>query len=407
MEDVSTVVVGAGHAGLAVSKLLGGHGVEHVVLERSHVAERWRSERWDSFTLLTPNWAAWLPDWRYDGDDPNGFMKRDEVVSYLERYAESFRAPVREEVEVHAVEQADGERYRLRTSDGDLRARSVVLATGPFQVPKLPSWSSELPPEVVQVHSSGYRSPEQLPEGAVLVVGTGASGQQIVEDLMRGGRDVYVCVGRNLAVPRRYRGHDFIWWLEHGGFHERTAADVPPEERRHGVSHALTGFAGGHDLELRQFHLDGATLLGRALGVEDGRLRLAGGLAESLAAGDRGYVEFTDWVEARLDRFEGAFDDAVPRRQLPDPPEPPNELDLAAAGVTSVVWATGFRPDYARWVRLPVLDADGEPIQERGATACSGVYFLGLNWLYRSRSPFIRGAEEDARHVATLIAAGG
>jgi putative flavoprotein involved in K+ transport len=405
MEHVGTVVVGAGHAGLAISNLLSAQGNEHVVLERGRVAERWRNQRWDSFTLLTPNWATWLPNWHYDGAEPHGFMGRDEIVSYFERYAGSFAAPVREGVEVQALEAANGDGYRLRTGDGELLARTVVVATGPMQAPRLPAWSSELPADVVQLHSNAYRSPEQLPEGAVLVVGAGPSGQQIADDLLRGGRRVFVAVGRHRRVPRRYRGRDHYWWLEHGGFYERTAADVPPEARRPGVAPALTGFDGGRDLDLRKLHADGATLLGRALGVDGGRIQLATGLAETLAIGDRFYESFTDWVDARLYRFEGLYDDAEERERFPDPPEPPAELDLAAAGITSVVWATGFQVEFSRWVHLPVLDGDGRPVHERGATRCAGVYFLGLHWLHRLRSPFIRGADEDARHIASLIAA--
>jgi putative flavoprotein involved in K+ transport len=278
-----------------------------------------------------------------------------------------------------------------------------VIATGPFQTPRMPAWSRELPSTVVQVHSSGYRNPEQLPPGAVLVVGSGASGQQIVEDLQRGGRTVYVCVGRSSRMPRRYRGHDILWWLEHGGYYEKTAVDVPSSQRYGGVSHSLTGYAGGHDLQLRQLHAAGATLLGRATGVRGGKLQLGTNLAESLAAGDRAYEEFVSWVEERLDRFEGAFTEPEPREQFPDPPEPPTELDLGANGISAIVWASGFEPDFARWVRLPVLGDDGHPVHERGVTACSGVYFLGQEWLHRSRSPFIRGADEDAHHIASVI----
>jgi putative flavoprotein involved in K+ transport len=404
-QRVGAVVVGAGHAGLAISSLLAGEGVEHVVLERGQTAERWRNERWDSFTLLTPNWATWLPGWHYDGDEPHGFMGRDEVVSYFERYASSFSAPVREGVEVQSLEAANGDGYLLRTGDGDLLARRVVIATGPMQVPRLPAWAPELPADVVQLHSNAYRSPAQLPDGAVLVVGAGPSGQQIADDLLRGGRRVYLAVGRHRRVPRRYRGRDYYWWLEHGGFYEKTAADVPPADRRPNVAPVLTGFAGGRDLDLRQLHAEGATLLGRALGVEDGRLRLDTGLAETLAAGDRAYGAFTDWVDARLYRFEGVYGEAEPRERFPDPPEPPAELDLREAGIAAVVFATGFGTEFGRWVKLPVLDGDGRPVHERGATRCPGVYFLGLHWLHRLRSPFIRGADEDARHIASLIAA--
>jgi putative flavoprotein involved in K+ transport len=403
VERVATVVVGAGHAGLAVSKLLRERGAEHVVLERGRTAERWRSERWDSFTLLTPNWATWLPGWRYDGDDPDGFMTRSEVVSYLEGYARSFGAPVREGVEVEQLSAANGDGYRLRTSGGELLADAVVIATGPFQAPRLPEVTGALPNDVLQLHSSAYRSPGELPPGAVLVVGTGASGQQIADDLLRAGRRVYLSVGRHRRVPRRYRGRDHFRWLEQGGFYERTAADVPVEQRRRGASPALTGYDGGYDLDLRRFAAAGGTLLGRVLGATDGRLILDQGLAASLAQGDRAYDDFAAWVEGRLVRFEGPFPDPTPRERFPDPPQPPAELDLRAAGVSTVVWATGFRSDFDRWVKLPVLDADGEPVHHRGATACTGIYFVGLNWLHRLRSAFIRGAEEDAGHVAALL----
>jgi putative flavoprotein involved in K+ transport len=368
MEHVAAVVVGAGHAGLAMSNLLRNDGVEHIVFERGRIAERWRNQRWDSFTLLTPNWATWLPNFRYDGNEPDGFMPRDEVVDYFERYARSFDAPVREGVEVTSLE-ADGDGYRLQTSAGEYRAGTVVVATGSFQAPKTPAWAGQLPPEIIQLHSSGYRSPDQFPAGAVVVVGSGASGQQIVEDFTRAGREVYLCVGSNSSVPRRYRGHDFLWWMEHGGWYEKTADDVPADKRYGGVSHSLTGYGGGHYLDLRVLHAQGATLLGRALGTRDGKLQLGTGLAESVAAGDRAYDEFVAWVEDRIVRFEGAFDEPDPRPVLPDPPEAPTELDLSERGVVGIVWATGFSPDYARWIHLPVFDANGQPVHRRGATA--------------------------------------
>lgn len=402
MEQVAAAVVGAGHAGLAMSNLLGSEGIEHIVFERGRVAERWRNQRWDSFTLLTPNWATWLPNFRYDGDDPDGFMPRDEVVGYFERYARSFDAPLREGVEVTAVE-ADGDGYRLQTSIGEYRAGTVVVATGSFQTPKVPAWADQLPPEIIQLHSSSYRSPDQFPEGAVIVVGSGASGQQIAEDFVRIGREVFLCVGTSSHMPRRYRGHDFIWWLEHGGWYEKTADDVPLDKRYGEGSHSLTGYGGGHDLDPKWLHAQGAQLLGRALGVRDGKLKLGDGLAEAIAAGEQAYDGFVAWVEERLYRFEGAFDDPEPRAQLADPPEPPTELDLSENGVVGIVWATGFLPDYARWLRLPVFGPDGYPIHRRGASAYPNLYFLGMEWLHRARSPFIRGADEDARHILTMI----
>ncbi|MGH9087351.1 MAG: NAD(P)-binding domain-containing protein [Acidimicrobiales bacterium] len=407
MESIDTVIIGAGHAGLAMSNLLCAEGRANVVLEAGKVAEQWRNGRWDSFTLLTPNWAISLPNYRYDGGDPQGFMRREEIVSLLERYARSFTAPVREGVLVLALEAHDGTgTYRLRTSDGDFEAGNIVIATGPFQTPRVPAWAAELPRSIAQLHSSAYRNPAVLPPGAVLVVGSGASGQQIAEDLLRAGRKVYICVGRNANVPRRYRGHDFLWWQEHGGFYEKTADDIPLAKRRGGVSNALTGYGGGHDISPRHLHAQGATLLGRAMGIRDGKVQLGRGLKESLAEGDRAYDAFVTWVELRVDQFEGAFTQAEPAPTLPYPPEPPADLDLEVANVTAVVCATGFRPDYDRWVRLPVLDGDGYPVHERGATACPGVYILGREWLHRARSPFIRGAEEDARHIAKLMGAG-
>lgn len=406
MERTGTVVVGAGHAGLAISKLLSDSGAEHLVLDRSGVAARWRDERWDSFTLLTPNWATWLPGWHYDGDDPHGFMNRDEVVAYFQRYAQSFDAPVRGGVEVQRLEAAPGGGYHLETSSGPIRAESVVIATGPFQQPKLPAWSAGLPAEIVQLHSSAYRSAAQLPAGATLVVGSGPSGQQIVEDLQRAGRTVYLAVGRHRRVPRRYRGRDYYWWYELGGFYERTVADLPGgPPRGGGVAPVLTGFGRGHDLDLRQLHAGGATLLGRAVGYADGRVQLAPGLMDTLATGDRAYDAFVEWVESRLFRFDGMFDEPEQRVTYPDPPEPPTELDLVTAGVSSVVWASGFRPDYASWIGVDVLDADGLPCHTRGVTELPGLYFIGLPWLHRLRSPFIRGAEEDARHLVEHLLA--
>jgi putative flavoprotein involved in K+ transport len=404
MGSIDTVVIGAGHAGLAMSNTISSLGIEHVVLERARVAERWRTERWDSFTLLTPNWATWLPNWRYDGDDPHGFMGRDEVVSYFDRYARSFGAPVREGVDVQLLEASDAGGFRLATSDGEVLARRVVIATGPFQAPRVPSWAGRLSPDIAQVHSSAYRSPAELPDGAVLVVGSGPSGQQIAEDLLRGGRRVYVSVGRHRRVPRRYRGRDYYWWLELGGFYEKTAGAVPIAEQRHGVAPALTGFGGGHDLDLRHLHAQGATLLGRALGAADGTMQFDDHLMDALEAGDSAYDKFAEWAEARLGRFTGLYEDVRPRERFPQPPESPDALDLVAAKVSTIVWATGFRPNYASWVDLPMFDAWGYPLHERGATAYPGLYFVGLPWLHRLRSPFIRGAEEDTRHVASLLA---
>jgi putative flavoprotein involved in K+ transport len=378
VESVDVVVVGAGHAGLAMSHVLDEEGMEHVVLERGRIAERWRSERWDSLRLLTPNWATWLPGWRYSGPDPDGFMDRLEVAAYLEAYAEASSAPVRSGVEVRALEPAPtgDDRLLLRTAAGDIDARTVVVATGAFQAPRLPEAASQLPDDVHQLHSSQYRNPDRLPPGAVLVVGTGASGQQIADELVAAGRRVFVSVGRHRRVPRRYRGRDHYWWLENTGYYDKTTADVPPEARRGGGSPALTGVNGGaYELDLRRLASEGATLLGRVRGVRGHRLELAADVAESLAAGDRALADFVRWVEDRLEDVGEPVGPPEPLATYPDPPEvaaPILELDLEREGVATVVWATGFRPTFAEWVRVPVLDDAGEPIHDRGGHTAPG-----------------------------------
>ena len=403
MSAFPCVVIGAGHAGLAVSQVLGSKSIDHIVLERERIASKWRTERWDSFTLLTPNWATWLPDWHYTGTDPHGFMGRSEIVSYFEGYADSFDAPVREGIEVDELSQNGDGTFRIVTESGRLAARTVVVATGPFQKPKIPSWAPKVPDRIQQLHSSQYRNPDQLPAGATLVIGSGPSGQQIAEDLHRQGKRVFLSVGRHRRVPRRYRGRDYYWWLELGGFYEPTSNDVDPSRRQNPVAPALTGFGGGQDLNLRRLSAEGVTLLGRSVHASQGRLELDSNLKESLRLGDRAYDDFAAWVESRLHRFDGLYHDVEPAVDYPDPDEPPTSLDLSSSAVGSIIWATGYAADHTRWIQAPVFDDAGQPIHTRGETTMPGLYFLGLSWLHRLRSPFIRGAEEDARHVAELV----
>jgi putative flavoprotein involved in K+ transport len=405
VERVDTVVVGAGHAGLAMSHELTALGVEHVVLDKGAVASRWKNERWDSFCLLTPNWATWLPGWHYTGPDPDGFMVKDQIVEYFEAYARSFGAPVRDRTTVSSVELDGAGRYRVTTDEGVLSARCVVAASGPYQQPRLPAWSHALSGEVTQLHSSQYRRADALPSGGVLVVGAGPSGQQIAEDLLRGGRDVYLAVGSHRRVPRRYRGRDYYWWLELGGYYEKTIDDAPAAMRAHPVAPVLTGYEGGHDLDLRELASHGLTLLGRAVDGSGTTVRLDDSLHASLAAGDRAHQDFVDWVESRLFKFGGLFDQAQPRTLFPEPPGSPAGLDLAEAGVSTIVWATGFDSTLASWMKAPILDDAGHPRHERGVTSCPGLFLIGRGWLYRQRSAFIRGAQEDAEHLAGILRA--
>ena len=400
-QRVDVVVVGAGQAGLALSYHLAQQGRPHVVLERGRVGEAWRSGRWDSFCLVTPNWMTNLPGFPYAGDDPDGFMGRDEVVAFLERYAASFGAPVREGVEVTAVAPAAGGRYLVETTAGPIEAVNVAVATNFLQVPKLPPFAADLPGDIVQVHTSRYRNPEGLPPGAVLVVGTGQSGSQVAEELYQSGRRVCLSVGRTGRVPRRYRGKDVYWWVRETGIRTTTA------ETSAGHAH-VSAKDGGRDLSLHRFARDGVALLGRVEGVAGGRLRLSPDLHERLA--------YADAFEAA---FKRAVDDYVARTGLDAAPdEPPvdaglgdgdraevvRELDLRAAGVSSVVWGTGYGCDL-RWVRLPAVGADGFPVHERGITPVPGLYVVGMSWKRPPTSAFVGTVGQEAAHVSAHLAA--
>jgi putative flavoprotein involved in K+ transport len=401
-ERQETVIVGGGQAGLAMSHHLSRLGRAHVILERSRVAERWRSERWDSLMFQFPNWSMRLPGQAYDGGDPDGFATRDEVIAFIERYREVIRAPVRTGVDVTALRRSTNDALDLETTHGLIEAANVVVATGPYQEPVVPAMSRALPGRVRQVHSSGYRNPGQLPAGAVLVVGSGASGCQIVEDLLAAERRVYLSVGRHRRFPRRYRGHDMFWWMERLG-----VLDHPLEERpeaRERPNPLVTGVGGGHEIDLRRYRDDGVVLLGHLAGVTGSRLHLADDVEALLAAGDESVLAFTRAVDAYVDR-SGLVAPAEPSPAPPASSEtsPIRELDLDGAGIAAVIWATGFRRDFG-WIRLPVLDDGGEPVHRRGVTRCPGVYFLGLPWLHTLRSSVLCGVGDDAAHLAEHIA---
>src|SRR5690242_9765116 len=402
-ERHETVIVGGGHAGLAMSHQLSRRGRAHVVLERGRVAERWRSERWDSLHFQFPNWSLALPGQPYDGPQPDAFSSREEVVAFIERYCAVTAAPVRTGVRVDAIRSAPGtDGFRLETSHGLLAASNVVVATGPYQEPVIPPPAGALPPRVTQVHSSAYRNPSRLPPGAVLVVGSGASGCQIVEDLLAAGRTVYLSVGRHRRFPRRYRGRDMFWWMERMGALDQTLAERP--EARGRPNPLVTGVGGGHDIDLRDYAARGVTLLGRVEAVDGARLRLADDLNAQIAHGDEGVAAFTRSVDAYVARAGLA----APEEALPAPPPSSvvaiRSLDLDASGITSVIWATGFRRDFS-WIGLPVLDAAGEAVHRRGVTDCPGLYFLGLPWLHTLKSSVLCGVGRDALHLAEQIAA--
>jgi putative flavoprotein involved in K+ transport len=392
VERIEAVVVGAGQAGLATSHELKAADVHHVVLERARVAEAWR-RRWDSFCFVTPNWTARLPGIVYDGDDPDGFMSRDEIVLYLERYAASFDAPVRLGVEVTSLEATSRGGFLLRSSSGDIATRSVVVATGAYQRPHRPEASATIPASLLQMDVNDYRNPNLLPPGAVLVVGSGQSGCQIAEELLGAGREVFLSCGRAPWAPRRWAGHDLYWWAMETGYMDERLADLDQEERLLSNPQA-TGSGGGHDLHYRTIRQTGVTLLGHFLGAEVGRLRFADDLADSVAWGDQRYAHFMSMIR------RVATERRIVMPAIPDPPlfesTAPTSIDLGGLG--AVVWATGFRPDYGTWLRVPgALDDRGFPIQFDGAsTVAPGLFFVGVRFLRTRKSSLVCGAGEDA-----------
>lgn len=401
MEHTETLVVGGGQAGLALSWHLRARGREHLILERGRLAERWRAQRWDSLCFQSPNWSLELPGYRYGGPDPEAFAHKDELVRLLESYAASIAAPMREGVEVVSVRpSASGDRYRVSTRSGEYEARNVVVATGPYQRPRIPSISAGLPRNLFQVHAADYRNPSQLPPGGVLVVGSGTSGCQIGEELLRSGRRVFLAVGRHSRVPRRYRGRDVFWWRRELGYLDRRAADAPRAARA--APPLITGVDGGHDVDLRSYFRAGMALLGRLVDAREGRIAVADDLERNLSAGDRAYVEFLDEVDRFCAAKEG-LPPPPPRPPLCLPaPRSPEVVDLAAAGIQTIVWATGYSMDFG-WVGVPVFDPGGEPLHDRGVTSVRGLYFLGLPWLHTFKSSFLFGVGEDAEHLAEHI----
>jgi len=394
---VTTVVIGAGQAGLAVSHELGRRGIDHVVLEGDRVARSWRN-RWDSFTLVTPNWTLNLPDAAYDGDDPEGHVRRDTIVAYLKDYAEHHAGPVREGTAVSAVEPGTSSRFRLRTSDGDMAADTVVVCTGAYQRPHLPPVAEAFPAGVETLASTSYRRPEEVPDGRVLVVGSGQTGVQLSEELRLAGRDVVLACGRAPWMPRRADGLDLVTWLQRTTYFDTPLSALPSPAARLLANVQATGAHGGHDLHYRVLQRLGVDLAGRLVGITDGRATFADDLAVSVAFGDARYDELRGLLREQLG-------EEAP--ELPDPEpfvaDPPLETDLRGFG--AVIFTTGFRPDYTGWIRYPVFDAWGFPITEDDLrTAVPGLYFCGVHFLRSRRSALLWGVGDDAGILAETIA---
>jgi putative flavoprotein involved in K+ transport len=401
--EVETLIIGGGQAGLAMSEHLSKRGAAHLVVERHRVAERWRSERWDSLVANGPAWHDRFPSRTFSGIDPDGFATKDQIVDYFVGYAEQISAPIRCGVEVKALYPGSDHRgFRAETSDGVIEAANVVVATGPFQRPVIPP----VVPSgtgIAQIHSVAYRNPGQLHDGAVLVIGSGSSGVQIADELVREGRRVYLSVGPHSRPPRRYRERDFVWWL--GVLGEWDTQVAPGTEH---VTIAVSGALGGHTVDLRDLAARGITLLGTAESYTDGVMHFSPNLANNIALGDANYLSVLDAADAYVAQ-RGLDLPAEPdaREIASDPPcvtHPLLELNLAAADITAIIWATGYALDFD-WVHLDVCDHKGRPLHHRGVSTVPGLYFLGLPWLWRRASAFIWGVWHDADYLAGHIAA--
>ena len=377
LEKIETLVVGGGQAGLAMSAHLSNCGIPHVVLERARIAERWRSERWDSLAANGPAWHDRFPDMEFSDFDPNAFIPKEAVADYFVGYAEKIAAPIRCGVEVKSVKAHVGRPgFRVETSEGVIEALNVVAATGPFQRPIHPA----LVPEnegIVQIHSNAYRNPEQLPEGPVLVIGAGSSGVQIADELLRAGRPVYLSVGAHNRPPRSYRGRDYCWWLGVLGLWD--AEKVEPGKEH--ITIAVSGAYGGFTIDFRDLAARGMRLLGMTQSCADGVLKFAPDLADNIARGDADYLSVLDAADAYISRYGLDFPEQPEARSMGPVPacvsDPTLEIDLAEAGITAIIWATGYAFDFS-WLQVDVFDDAGKPQHQRGVSAEPGIYFLGL-----------------------------
>jgi putative flavoprotein involved in K+ transport len=405
--EAEVVVVGAGQAGLAASYYLAQSGIDHVVLERGTIGESWRSQRWDSFRLNTPNWSNALPGAAFLAGTPDAFAHADDLLSFFEGYARSFALPVRANCEVTSLNRRPGGDYELVTLEGPLIGRSVILATGSMSRPRIPVMARHLPGDIVSLSAGTYRSPESLPEGSVLVVGSGQSGCQIAEDLLRSGRRVYLSASRVARAPRTHRGRDIFEWMRDTGALEIRLDELDDPSVQHATQAQVSGTDGGHTVSLQSLARDGATLLGRVLAVRGGTLELGDDLRECIDFADEQAAKIRKDIDAFIEH-EGID---APEAE-PDPGEPPlpdlggsdgwRSLDLHGAGITSVVWCTGFDADWG-WVKIDVFDDRGRPRHRGGVTESPGLYFLGFPWLSKRKSGILYGVGEDAARIVRHI----
>ena len=406
MRRTDVIIVGGGQAGLAMSRCLSAEHIEHVVLERGRVAERWRTERWESLRLLTPNWMTRLPGFAYDGPDPDGFMTRSEVVAFFEKYARSFPVPMEAATSVDAIETST-DSFVVTTTGGVWRTRTIVLATGYSDQPFVPAVATRLDRSVHQMVPGEYGGPAALPRGGVMVVGASATGIQLADEIQASGRQVVVSTGQHLRVPRRYRGRDIMWWLDRAGILDATTESVfDVDASRQAPSFQLAGRPDRATLDLERLRRAGAIVAGRLIAVDRERLHFDDDLVKTTVAADLKLASL-------LTRLDRAADD-LGFSDIVAPPEPfqplwpafvdaPTVVDLKGAGIATVIWATGYRRSYP-WLKIPLLDAQGELLHDGGITPCAGVYVIGLPFQRTRKSAFIDGVGADARVLTGHIA---
>ncbi|MBE9077310.1 MSMEG_0569 family flavin-dependent oxidoreductase [Romeria aff. gracilis LEGE 07310] len=398
------IIIGGGQAGLSMSYCLKQKGIEHIVFEKNKIGYAWQEQRWDTFCLVTPNWQCQLPGFPYPGERPHGFMPKDKIVRYLQDYVDFFQPPLHEGIEVFKVCRSDTGGFELETTQGGYRADQVVIAAGGYHRPKIPAIAQRLPEHIVQLHSSTYKNPESLPDQPILVVGTGQSGCQIAEDLHLAGKQVHLCVGSAPRSPRRYRGKDVVDWLDQMGYYDIPIDEHPQKETvRHKTNHYLTGRDGGHEIDLRQFALEGMQLYGRLDNISSGHLEFQNNLKENLDHAD----EVAESIKQTIDEF-------IAKNQLQAPTEPPYEpvwqpeseipkLNCERAQIGAVIWSIGYGIDFS-WIDIPIFNGDGYPGHHRGVTNVQGLYFLGLPWLYTWGSGRFSGIAQDASYLCDQIA---
>ena len=403
VEKTDTLIVGGGQAGIAMSEHLSNNRIPHIVLERNRIAERWRSERWDSLVANGPAWHDRFPGLEFTDDHPDSFVPKERVADYFVAYAEMINAPIRCGVDVRKVQRNEGRPgFRIETTQGVFEARNIVAATGAFQHPVIPAI---VPKEtgIFQIHSCSYRNPDQLPKGAVLVVGAGSSGVQIADELLRTGKDVFLSVGPHDRPPRQYRGRDFVWWL--GVLGKWDAAAMEPGTEH--VTIAVSGAYGGKTIDFRRLAARGMTLVGRTESFDNGTLKFAADLAQNIRQGDASYLSMLDEADEYIARNGLDLPDEPRARDFAPDPEcmtnPIRELNIDKAGIRTIIWATGFSQDYD-WLQVNAFDHTGKPRHQRGVSAEPGVYFLGLPWQSRRGSSFIWGVWHDAKYIADHIA---